>query len=247
MHAYKDAIRRTGGAYVLYPGEKPLTKRGFHEIIPGLGAFPLRPSKRDSGVGELKAFILEVLDHFVNRASQREKMAFRTFDIHKDPPDSKNQIREALPETFHSNRGLLPDETFVLVGYYHSEEHYEWIKQNKLYNFRMGTGAGSLVLDKESVNAKYLLLHTKGEKVSEALWRIVSSGLSVFSKEDMIKKGYPHPSQDHYLLIQLEPVMDPEFQGLSWDFRSLSGYSPGRASAFPFTSSLAELMRHKIR
>ena len=41
MHAYKDAIRRTGGAYILYPGEsEEWRKIGFHEVIPGLGAFP---------------------------------------------------------------------------------------------------------------------------------------------------------------------------------------------------------------
>ncbi|WP_375584706.1 DUF2357 domain-containing protein [Cyclobacterium xiamenense] len=246
MHAYKDAIRRTGGAYVLYPGEKTLTKRGFHEIIPGLGAFPVRPSKTDSGIGELKAFLLEILDHFVNRASQREKMAFRTFAIHKDPPQSENQVREALPEAFYNNRGLLPDETFVLIGYYQSAEHYHWIKRHKLYNFRMGTGAGSLILDKETVDAKYLLLHTKGERSSGALWRIVSNGLSVNSREDLVKKNYPDPSQDHYLLVKLEPVSDPEFQGAVWDFRRLSRYKAGRASALPFTCSLTELMKCKI-
>jgi predicted component of viral defense system (DUF524 family) len=26
MHAYKDAIRRTGGAYVLYPGDKSINQ-----------------------------------------------------------------------------------------------------------------------------------------------------------------------------------------------------------------------------
>jgi predicted component of viral defense system (DUF524 family) len=39
MHAYKDAIRRTGGAYVIYPGDKSINQKGFHEIIPGLGCF----------------------------------------------------------------------------------------------------------------------------------------------------------------------------------------------------------------
>lgn len=39
MHAYKDAIRRSGGAYILYPGATNETFRGFQEIIPGLGAF----------------------------------------------------------------------------------------------------------------------------------------------------------------------------------------------------------------
>ncbi len=49
MHAYRDAIRRTAGAYVLYPGDdQPKTKKGFHEIIPGLGAFAIRPSDIDT-------------------------------------------------------------------------------------------------------------------------------------------------------------------------------------------------------
>ena len=41
MHAYKDAIRRSGGAYILYPGktESKTNFQGFHEIIPGVGKF----------------------------------------------------------------------------------------------------------------------------------------------------------------------------------------------------------------
>ena len=50
MHAYRDAIRRTAGAYVLYPGNdgddkrfEEFDHRGFHEVLPGLGAFAIRP------------------------------------------------------------------------------------------------------------------------------------------------------------------------------------------------------------
>lgn len=247
MHAYKDAIRRTGGAYVLYPGDKSINQKGFHEIIPGLGAFPVKPSKSDSGIGELKAFILEIIDHFINRASQREKIGFQTFDIYKNPPKSDNEVREPLPETYGTNRDLIPDDTYVLVGFYNSEEQYEWIKRNRMYNFRMGSGTGSLVLDKETVSSKYLLLHTTADKASGDLWKIVSRGPRVFSKVDLIRKGYPSPSQDNYLVIQLEPVTDPEFEYVSWNFRNLKNYSTGRASAFPFTTNLTELMINKIR
>lgn len=247
MHAYKDAIRRTGGAYVLYPGDKSINHKGFHEIIPGLGAFPVKPSKTDSGIGELKAFILEIIEHFINRASQREKIAFRTFDIYKIPPESDNAVKEPLPEPYNTNRDLIPDDTFVLVGYYNSVEQYDWIQRTGLYNFRMGSGSGSLVLDKETVSSKYLLLHTSGDTDSGNLWKIVSRGPKVFSKDDLIRKGYPTPSQDNYLVIQIEPVTDTEFENVSWDFRKLSNYSTGRASAFPFTSSLTELMKNKIR
>lgn len=250
MHAYKDAIRRTEGAYVLYPGDKSINQKGFHEIIPGLGAFPVKPSKTDSGIGELKAFILEIIEHFINRASQREKIAFRTFDIYKNPPESGHVVKEPLPEPYNTNRDLIPDDTFVLVGYYNSREQYDWIQRTRLYNFRMGSGTGSLILDKETVSSKYLLLHTSGDLDSSDLWKIVSKGPRVYSKEDMERKGYPKPKkemQDNYLIIQIEPVTDYEFKNVSWNFKNLENYSTGRASAFPFTTSLTELMKNKIR
>lgn len=247
MHAYKDAIRRTGGAYVLYPGDKSVNQKGFHEIIPGLGAFPVKPSKTDSGIGELKAFILEIIEHFINRASQRERIAFRTFDVYKNPPKSDNVVNDPLPEPYNTNRDLIPDDTYVLVGYYNSQEQYKWIQRTGLYNFRMGSGAGSLILDKETVSSKYLLLHTSGNSDSGDLWKIVSRGPKIYSKDDLIRKGYLSPSQDYYIVIQIAPVTDAEFENVSWDFRKLSNYLTGRASAFPFTTSLTELMKNKIR
>ncbi|WP_114749026.1 DUF2357 domain-containing protein [Pleomorphovibrio marinus] len=250
MHAYKDAIRRTGGAYVLYPGTEPVKRHGFHEIIPGLGAFPVRPSKTDSGIGELKGFILEILNHFIDRATQREKIAFRHYDIYKNPPDSKNKVEDLLPEAYNQNRNLLPDETFVLIGFYSSPEHYEWITKNKLYNLRMGVGTGSLVLDQATVSSTYLLLHTSGDTASGELWKIVGKGPRVYAKEDMERKKYPKPAskmQENYLVIEIAPVLDPEFRNAKWDFRKLNNYSSGRASAFPFTATLGELMRCKLK
>src|SRR5690554_5505812 len=246
MHAYKDAIRRTGGAYVLYPGEASIKRQGFHEVIPGLGAFPVKPAKTNSGIGELQKFVLEVIEHFVNRASQREKIAYRTFDIHRNPPESDDVVRESLPEPYNTNRDLIPGETYVLVGYYRNPEQYEWVTRTGLYNFRMGSGTGSLVLDKETVGSRYLLLHTSGDTDSGDLWRIVSSGPKVFSKDDLIKKGYLSPSQDNYLVIEIEPVIDPEFSNVRWDFKQLKNYKRGNASAFPSTATLAELMRNKV-
>ncbi|MCH8489286.1 MAG: DUF2357 domain-containing protein [Oceanicaulis sp.] len=247
MHAYKDAIRRTGGAYILYPGDKSIKQKGFHEIIPGLGAFPVRPSKENSGIGELKAFIIEIIDHFINRASQRERIAYRTYDIFKNPPTSDDIINESLPETYNANRSLIPSDTYVLVGYYHSAEQYDWIQNNKLYNFRMGSGPESLNLDIETVSSKYLLLHTTADKGSGELWRIVSKGPRVFSRDDLVKKGYPSPRKANYLVVQIEKVLDPEFEKVKWDFRKLKNYTTGRASAYPFTASLTELMKYKMK
>lgn len=246
MHAYKDAIRRTGGAYILYPGDKSLYRKGFHEIIPGLGAFPVRPSKNGTGVSELKSFILELISHFTNRISQREKIAYRKFNIYKNPPEASDTLHESLPEAYNSNRNLIPDDTFVLVGFYNTPEHYKWIRKNKKYNFRMSSAHGSITLDNETVNAKFLLLHTKTDSESSELWRITGRGPKVISKEDLIRKGYPNPSQDYYLIIQIEKVTDTEFKNSVWKFKNLKNYSSRRASAYPFTTTLAELARNKL-
>jgi len=82
MHAYKDAIRRTSGSYVLYPGDKTLVEKGFHEVIPGLGAFPISPSKFGDGSRILKNFLVEVVEHFQNKNSQREKFRKAEREIH---------------------------------------------------------------------------------------------------------------------------------------------------------------------
>src|ERR1019366_2743139 len=154
MHTYKDAIRRTAGAYVLYPGtEGKYTRTGFHEIIPGLGAFSIRPSKINNGTEELTSFLIEILAHFMNRASQREKISFKVYETYKD--EEPNELNEPLPEPYGQNRNLIPDETFVLVAYY-KKEALEWILQTGLYNARAYSTRGSLRLDPGEAGAKYL-------------------------------------------------------------------------------------------
>lgn len=243
MHAYKDAIRRTSGAYVLYPGEIDKPLRGFHEVLPGLGAFPIKPSENTNETIYLENFIKEVLKHFLNTASQRENIAHKSYTIHKN--DTPNEILEPIPEYFNDEK-LIPDETYILVGFYNNQTQYDWITRKGMYNFRMGSGNGSLILDNETVSAKYLLLHTHKEQSSGDLWKIVSKGPKVFSKENLIKKGYTNPSQDYYLIIELEKVDLNEFGNSKWDFRKLKNYNSGNASAKPFTTSLTELIQQKI-
>lgn len=74
MHAYKDAIRRTSGAYILYPGTVKRQLKGFHEIIPGLGAFCMTPSASDEEMMELQVFLLKIVEHLLDRTSQRERI-----------------------------------------------------------------------------------------------------------------------------------------------------------------------------
>lgn len=69
MHAYKDAIRRSEGAYVLYPGSRGARWSQYAEIVPGLGAFPVRPaaSGHADGIEAVRSFIAEVVRHLAER------------------------------------------------------------------------------------------------------------------------------------------------------------------------------------
>lgn len=250
MHAYKDAIRRTGGAYVLYPGEgKNEPFRGFHELIPGLGAFVIKPNKEAKDKKVLRDFILKIVEHFNDRASQREHTAIKVYDIHKNPKNDTDILKESIPE-FVDNKRLIPDETFVLVGFYEDKKRYDWIKSQHNYNFRMGSGSGSLILEEEVVKARYLLLHTKKQNYSAELWEIVSSGPKVFSRKDLEKKGYPKAKSKaeenrSYLVYDLKPVNMAEFGNSKFLFKQLKNYKTNRASAFPFTTTISELLKNK--
>ncbi|MDO9635156.1 MAG: DUF2357 domain-containing protein [Paludibacter sp.] len=241
MHAYKDAIRRTAGAYVLYPGSEKDSRRGFHEIIPGLGAFAIKPS----GVGldgseELKRFLNGVTEHFMNRASEREVISYRAYETYNSDQQILNDI---IPESYGDNRGFLPAKTTVLVGYYKSVDQLKWIENKNLYNARTGDTRGSLRLSPKETGAKYLLLHGPGETVTVKLYKLSDKGPRIFSKADMAKKGYQHPSHDFYLVYDISGIAETEFNHYQWDISKLEAYTSNRGSALPFAVSMVELMK----
>lgn len=234
MHAYHDAIRRTQGAYVLYPGDATKKWQGYREILPGIGAFPIRPG---NGEEDVEKFIREIVAHTCDRATARERQSYHTYRVQEAP--AAYSLLRAYPEreTDSTSRHTPPAETFVLVGWNKSEEHLKWILREKLYNFRMDTRAGSLRLAPEVTAAQYLLLHKEGAKAEHGLLRITSKGPRVLSKEALKRKGYPsEPSGDFYLVFDVEQAV--EFDGFSWDFTRLPNRHGGRQSASPFAVTL---------
>jgi hypothetical protein len=254
MHAYKDAIRRTGGAYILYPGTEEKAFRGFHEIIPGLGAFAINPSEDKSGIDKLLGFIDKVISHLLDRSSQRNRLSSKVYEIHKHKKDDDNILHESFPE-FHngdSSRRIIPDETYVLVGYSRSKERMDWYQNKGLYNFRMDDDAGSLALDKKVVDAKFLLLRENGIDKAEKLYRITSQGPKVYSKLKLQKLNYPEigTGKDYYLVVEIEKVKSSDFGPVKWRFKDLFEYkkaidgepNPRKRVGIPFTVTLTELM-----
>lgn len=173
-------------------------------------------------------------------------MAWRTYEIYKE--NQPAIVKEPYPEYIGANRGLFPDETRVLVGFYKSEEHLNWILKHRLYNVRTGTRTGSLQLDTALIAARYLLLHTTGGLHMARLYRIVPGGPRLYSQHDLLKKHYPASEKEtvkehFYLVYSISEVEEPELRDRTWDVAHLSGYEGGRMSARPFVVTLEELMK----
>ena len=247
MHAYKDAIRRTSGAYILYPGTVQRRLRGFHEIIPGLGAFCLTPSNYDEELIELQVFLLKVLENMLDRTSQRERMSYYTNKVYDTP---SKLVREQMPEPAGENRDFLPDETWVVLGYVKNDKQLEWIHKTGLYNFRTGTQNGSVRLSRNLVSSRYILLHAHGKSIEFV--RLADEGPRVFRRSDLLRIGYP-PSEneeeeekkvnDIYIVFRLEPKRtEPEWSQYKWTISEVSN-KKGNRTAIPEPVKLSDLVK----
>lgn len=254
MHAYRDAIRRSEGAYIIYPGANsdPTEFKGFHEILPGLGAFAIKPGGEGQPIGiqHLSRFLDEVIAHVANRATSRERGTFHRFNIyHHAESRGSDLVNDAVPEREYEGglRSTPPADHPVLVGWCESDEQLAWIRKSGLYNFRAGTRRGAIRLEPEIVGARHLLLHSQGSKALPGMFRIKQRGPRVFTGDELLRHGYPlQPSHDAiYAVFDVEP--DAFYAGWEWRYEHLARRKSGLQSAEPFAVTLAEVLAiHRI-
>ena len=214
MHAYKDAIRRTGGAYVLYPGTVPRIKKGFHEIIPGLGAFCIAPGHEDKQIPALKRFLQEVFVHFMNRNSQREKVAIAEHEIYSSEPEP---FYEMFPEPYGNS--VFADAVAVLVGCYKSKEHLQWILEKGKYNIRFGgEREGAIELKESYLRARYLLLYNPDDFCDLRIMKIIKDNPTIINEKAMAEMGYPDPTPNQMYMVYDVSVdaVEPELYNRPW-------------------------------
>ncbi|MBQ2551958.1 MAG: hypothetical protein II563_03790, partial [Treponema sp.] len=99
MHTYNDAIRRTVGSYVLYPGNENNSKRNeqasvYDEILPGVGAFAIRPGNEKAGHEEIKKFVRQIIDFKANEASRKSRATYFENMVITTPSEGKEFIAE---------------------------------------------------------------------------------------------------------------------------------------------------------
>jgi predicted component of viral defense system (DUF524 family) len=216
MHTYRDAIRRSSGAYVIYPGDEGKeTYQKYHEILPGLGAFSLRPTDPNhesdvrSGLHTIRSFIDEILEHIADQRTEHERARYwegESYNLLSTSDTKETQVAQFLDEP--------PEDTIVLLGYVKNEDHLTWISNKRLYNLRADDQRkGSVDVDSQELAATFLLLYNEDERLTDAnkqvelpeLWRIVDAP-RLMTKEQMKDSGYPNPSGDQYFCLHIQRI-----------------------------------------
>ena len=235
MHAYRDAIRRSAGAYVLYPGhDKSPPFREFAEVLPGLGAFVLRPGSagKAQGAEELQVFLEAVLLHAAERASQHERDRYWRARVYATPTRARGKPA-VLPDL-----AAPPRDTLVLCGYLRNELHEEWVRRVGMYNVRAGDRRGALAPDASELRAEWLLLY--GEGGLRSLWMRDGSWF-VQTREQLLDLGYPSPRGTVYLCAPIEERADAPHWLEKIEVARLQATKVSQRGA-PFATSWGELL-----
>jgi hypothetical protein len=167
MHTYNEAIRRTVGSYVLYPGtdeadpEKKRHER-YHEILPGVGAFVMRPKlggngeKFESAVGAeaLGAFLLDVLRVQTDRFGQLHRLNYWIHQTTRTIP------RAVCPGAWSPEPLTPPDDTPVLQFYVRSRASDFCKEQGFLFLHAVSRSGAPLALDPTTLSARFVVPYT---------------------------------------------------------------------------------------
>ena len=130
MHTYNDAIRRTVGSYVLYPGDfdsKTKNYRLFEEILPGVGAFAIKPSIQTDSENALKDFIYEIIEARSRKYSRLNRMLSYSNLVLGEPAISTLDKRTTGKE--RDNKNIHND--LCVIGYLRPD-YYELLSREGL-------------------------------------------------------------------------------------------------------------------
>lgn len=127
MHTYNDAIRRTVGSYVLYPGDfdsKTKNYRLFEEVLPGVGAFAIKPSIQEDSENALKDFIFEIIEARSRNYSRLNRLLSYNNIVLGEPAISALDKRISGKEKDNKNI----HDTLCVIGYL-KPDYYELLSR----------------------------------------------------------------------------------------------------------------------
>jgi len=138
MHAYRDAINQTAGAYVVFPGDSERQLSVWDELLPGVGALPLRPSgdgQAAFGASAISLFVRALLEHVANQATRHERMRFWSERIRLG---TRVERRPDEPSLFLHDP---PADTPVLIAQDHTKEQVDDLQRDRCYRLPAGVNS----------------------------------------------------------------------------------------------------------
>lgn len=200
MHAYRDAVRRSAGAYVLYPGTKDDFFQEYHELLPGLGAFALRPTEEGDAEGEhgVRVLLEDVFIHLASHTTQHERGRYW---------HERSFVRDTRALHPARNAPFLRQpaaDTPVLLGYVKSRAHLEWIKRTGLYNLRADERAGRVYIGSPELSVHFVLLY--GDSLDRTELLKTRGSVEIHDRESLLQQGYPRPGGRLYLCLPIVEI-----------------------------------------
>lgn len=242
MHTYNDAIRRTVGSYVLYPGNGQFGERfkKYHELLPGLGAFAVSPSSTGASGKLLAEFIQEVLQCQRDRFSQLSRIEYWTHDTIREEP-----VEYHAENSSHHTRP--PKDTSLLLGFIRHDEDPEIYRLSRVFfchaveweDHRVAPEqrkpGSATKLDFDPLRAELLGLYQ--QKIT-APWLAKVTQITIVSAHERAKElGRPFGTMKaaYYYRFELEDFLDE----VQRDVSELVGMRSGK----PLGCTLADLAK----
>ena len=201
MHTYRDAITRTAGSYVLYPGDIVGAEKSrfekYQEVLPGLGAFAMRPvsdGHTASAQSQVLAdFLADVIRYMASRGTAFERSDFwqqRSYDETAPVVEPTSLLTEP------------PADTAVLLGYVKDDDHWAWIVNEGEYNLRADDREGAVDMASDMLRAQFLLAYSF-DGSTPRLFRL-GGRIAVLSAEDLLRSGYINPRGNRYACLNID-------------------------------------------
>ncbi|MEO0453640.1 MAG: DUF2357 domain-containing protein [Verrucomicrobiota bacterium] len=214
MHTYNDAIRRTAGSYVLYPGKdgEPRTDFArFEEIVPGVGAFRMRPGEkaaRQKSEEALGKFLSDVLEHHGNTFSRNYRIRHWTHQTIRETEASYSAPPRKAPAS-----GKPLADGLCLLGYVRPEQQKLVEEKRIFYLHAVGKGGTPKDLDRNIYTAQYFCGRNKDKTLP---WIARIEDLKLVNAEtiaDLTERKLEEVGAEYYFLLKLDepqkaPVVD---------------------------------------
>lgn len=168
MHTYNDAIRRTIGSYVLYPGTGGSFEKShktfslYDEILPGVGAFAIKPSIEVQGEAELKRFVTMLIELKEKNYSRLNRMKYYKEMILREPSIAQFDIRKnelALNKQYNKEMSFEIDRKMCVLGYIRADSEKDYYYSLK--NRNLLTKGGRFLFYFYAIKGNYVYTHHK--------------------------------------------------------------------------------------